>query len=101
MEGVPTWLSALWSATDERTRGVFLDPLGPGWFARVPRIGDGDVLFLTWCRIVRHKDGMLVVSVPGEADQSVSLRNVHEHARQEAPPMHVEVEAACNAGGGA
>jgi len=67
-----------------------LDSFPCGWFVRVPRTGDGEVLFWTWCRIVRHQDGKLVVSVPGEANQSVSLRIVDGQARPEAPPMHVE-----------
>ena len=48
-------------------------------------------LTLSRCRIVKHREGLLVVEVPGgepgawEKNQSVSVRLIAEVAREEAP----------------
>ena len=49
-----------------------------GQWACVPRRNHLGLGFSTWCRIVRHQEGVLVVAVPGERDQKVPLRLLAE-----------------------
>ena len=57
-----------------------------GEWACVPRRNHLGLGFSTWCRIVRHQEGVLVVAVPGERDQKVPLRLLAEDARATPPP---------------
>ena len=57
-----------------------------GQWACVPRRNHLGLGFSTWCRIVRHQEGVLVVAVPGERDQKVPLRLLAEEARATPPP---------------
>jgi len=56
-----------------------------GLWVCVPRRNHLGLGFSTWCRILRHQEGLLVVAVPDERDQKVPLRLLTEEARAQPP----------------
>ena len=48
----------------------------------VPRVSNSGSIFYSWCAIVAHKNGELIVHVENEGDQALSLHTLHGQAQR-------------------